>query len=95
MITYIFKINHEFILEFLVQIKGREILFCFFSLIFFFFFFFFFFRVAPMTYGSFQARGRISAAAAGLQMLQPQQHRIQAVSLIYTTSHGNAGSPTH
>ena len=33
----------------------------------FFFFFFFLFRAAPVAYGSSQARGRISATAAGLQ----------------------------
>ena len=38
------------------------------SLAFLFFFFFFgLFRAAPMEYGSSQARGRISAAAAGLR----------------------------
>ena len=40
-------------------------------LIFFFFLSFFLFRAAPVAYGSSQARGRIRAAAAGLQ---PQPH---------------------
>ena len=51
-------------------------------------FFFWLFRAAQAAYGGSQARGRIGAAAVGL-------HRIQAVSVTYTTAHGNAGSPIH
>ena len=56
-------------------------------------FFFLLFRATPTAYGGSQARGQIGAAAAGLP--QPQQLRIQAVSVTYTTAHGNAGSLTH
>ena len=58
------------------------------------FFFSFFplslFRAAPVAYGSFQARG----TAAGLH----HSHStcgIRAASVIYTTAHGNTGSPIH
>ena len=49
------------------------------SITFFFFFFFLLFRAAPKAYGSFQARGQIGAAAAGLY----HSHRIRAMSVTY------------
>ena len=51
-------------------------------------------RAAPAACGSSQARGWISAAAAGLQA-QAQQHQIRATSATYTTAHGNTGSLMH
>ena len=54
------------------------------------YFFFCLFRAAPMAYGDSQARGTIGAAAAGLH----QKHS-NAVTVTYTTAHGNAGSLTH
>ena len=47
-----------------------------------------------MAYGGSQARGLISAVAAGL-CHSPQQRRIRAASVTYTTVHGNARSLTH
>ena len=41
---------------------------------------------AIRTYGSSQVRGKIGAAAAGLQ---PQQHQIQAKSTTYTAAHSS------
>ena len=59
----------------------------------FFFFFFLLFRAKPKAYGSSQARGWIRAVAAS-PIPQPQQCRIWAMSLTYTTAHANAGSLT-
>ena len=57
-----------------------------------FFFFFAFFRAEPAAYGSSsQARGRIGAAA----IPQPQQCRIPAKSVTYTTAHGNCRILNH
>ena len=39
-----------------------------------------------MAYGSSQAK---------VSYPQPQQHKIEAMSLTYTIAHGNAGSLTH
>ena len=50
-----------------------------------------FFRATPVAYGSFQARGQIRAAAAGLCHSQ----RIWAASAVYATSCSNAMSLTH
>ena len=52
------------------------------------------FRAAPQAYGGSQARGPIGAAARR-PMPQPHQCGIRAVSLTYTTAHGNAESLTH
>ena len=52
------------------------------------------FRATPTARGGSQARVLIGAIAARLQP-QPQQRGIQAMSAIYTTAHGNAGSLTH
>ena len=58
--------------------------------------FFFFVKAKPVAYGSSQAIGRIRAIAAGLcPEPQPQQPRIRATSVTYTTAHSNAGSLTH
>ena len=46
------------------------------------------------AYGSSQASGPIGATAAG-PVPQPQQLRIQATSVTYTTAHGNTRSLTH
>ena len=59
----------------------------------FFFFFLIFSRARPVAYGSFPARDRIGAIATGLQP-EPQQHRIRATSVAYTTAHSNARSLT-
>ena len=56
------------------------------------FFFFFFLRATPTAYGGSQAGGRIGAVAIGPQ---PQQHWIQATSVIYTTVQSNARSLAH
>ena len=50
------------------------------------------FRAAPTAYGGSQARGPVKATDA---TPQPQQYQIQAMSLTYTTAHGNARSLTH
>ena len=55
------------------------------------FFFFLLFRVAHVAYGGSQARDQIGAVAAP----QPQQRRIQATSVTYTTAHSDAGSLTY
>ena len=55
-----------------------------------FLFVFCLFKAEPTAYGSSQARDQIRAVAAGLQ-----QHQILAVSVTYTTGHGNAGSLSH
>ena len=52
-------------------------------------FFFFLFKAALVTYGGSQAKGQTGATAAGLH------HRTQAVSVTYTTTHGNTRSLTH
>ena len=51
------------------------------------FFFFSLFRAATAAYGGSQATGRIGAVAP-----QPQQHRIRAASVIYTTATAMLGS---
>ena len=56
--------------------------------------FIYLFRAMPMAFGSSQAGGWIWAVAAG-PTPQPQQLQIWAVSVTYTTAHGNAGSLTH
>ena len=48
----------------------------------------------PMAYGSFQAKGRIGSAAAGLHH-RPEQCQIQAMSAIYSIAHSNTGSLTY
>ena len=53
-----------------------------------------------MACGGSQARGQIGATAAGLRHShqltpQPLQGRIQAMSVTYTTAHGNTGTLTH
>ena len=65
---------------------------CGFIYLLFLFIYFFLFRAAFMAYGGSQARGQIGA---GRPIPQPQQHGIQATSVIYTMAHGNAGSLTH
>ena len=60
-----------------------------------FFFFFCPFRAASTAYGSSQGRGWIRAAAAALCHTQPQQRWIQAMSVTYTTAHGNTRSLIH
>ena len=60
------------------------------------------FRTTPKAYGVSQARYQIRATAAGLHhshsnwpIPQPQQCRIQALSVTCTEAHGNARSLTH
>ena len=55
-------------------------------------FFFPFFRAA-VVYGRSQTRGRMGYSC--WPMSQPQQYRIQAASVTYTTAHGNTSSLTH
>ena len=74
-----------------LNLKHESILYAIHSILFSFFLFFFF-RATPVAHGSSPARGQIGAAAA---TPQSQQHGIQAVSVTYTTAHGNAGSLTH
>ena len=59
------------------------------------FFFFFFLRAAPMACGSSQARGWTGAIASAYTPATATQHRVQAMSATYTTTHGNAGSLSH
>ena len=51
------------------------------------------FRAATAGYGHSQARGLIGAVAAG-PTPEPQQRQTQAMSVTYTTAHGNTGSLT-
>jgi len=56
-------------------------------------------RAAPVAYGGSQAMRLIGAGAASLHHScqptpQPQQCRIQVVSVTYTTAHSNGGSLT-
>ena len=56
------------------------------------FYFILFFRARPAAYGSSQAGGGgvVSNQNCSCQPTpQPQQHRIQATSVTYTTAHGN------
>ena len=59
-----------------------------------FFCFILFFCFAPKANESSQAMGQIRATTAHLTP-QPQQHRIQTMSVTYATAHGNNGSLTH
>ena len=53
-------------------------------------------RAAPVAYGGSQVRGLIRAVAAGFQPSpEPQQCKIRAASVTYTTAHCNARSLTH
>ena len=61
---------------------------------FFFFFCLFLFRAAPTPLGGSHDTG-LNRSCNRWPMPQPQQHRIWAVSVIYTTAHGNLGSLTH
>ena len=58
------------------------------------FYLFIYLFLASATYGSSQARGQIGATVAGL-CPQPQQCRVRAASVTYTTAQGNSGSLTH
>ena len=62
--------------------------------LFLFFCLFFLFRAALVACGNSQARGQISAVAAGL-CHSHSNVGIQTMSASYTTAHGNAGSLTH
>ena len=50
--------------------------------------------VAPVAYGSSQARGGIGTVATGLRQSHSNSG-IRAASATYTTDHGNARSLTH
>ena len=52
------------------------------------------FRAAPAAYGGSQPRGS-NWSYSLWPTPQPQQCRIQATSVTYTTAHGNTGSLTH
>ena len=52
------------------------------------------FRASPTAYGSSQARSW-NRSYGCWPTPQPQKLGIQAMSVIYTTAHSNAGSPTH
>ena len=60
---------------------------------FFFFFFFLSFRSTPVVNGSFQAKGSNQSYSCQ-PMLQSQQCRVPAMSVTYTTTHGNVRSLT-
>ena len=64
--------------------------FLFFS--FFLSFFFLLFRAAFAAYGDSQG---LNWSCSDWPPAQPQQRRIQAVSVTYITAHGNTGSLTH
>ena len=66
--------------------------FCFLGVFFFFFFFFLLFR-ATQQHMAVPRLGSNQSFSCG-SMPQLQQHRIQAVSLTYTTAHSNARSLT-
>ena len=57
------------------------------------FFDFLLFRAKPVAYGGSQPRGWIGAAS-GWPTPQPQQCKIPAMSVAYTTAHGNTGFST-
>ena len=61
---------------------------------FFLFFVFCLFRTTPVAYGGSQARGLIGAVAAS-QHHSHSNTGIRAMSVTYTTAHGNARSLTH
>ena len=52
------------------------------------------FRATPSAYRGSQARGRIGATSCR-PTPQPQQLRIRAASVTYTTAHGSTSSLTH
>ena len=58
-------------------------------------FFIFLFRAALAAYGSSQEVPRWNQSCGSWSTPQPQYHQIQALSVTYTTAHGNAGSLTH
>ena len=62
-----------------------------------FIFYFLLFRATPAAYGSYHARGQIGATGSigWWPTPQPQQHKIQATSVTYTTAHSNAVSLAH
>ena len=62
--------------------------------ILFYYFIFLVFRTAPVAYGSSQARGSNQSHSCQ-PTPQPQQRRIRAASVTYTTAHGSTGSVTH
>ena len=62
--------------------------------IFFFFWSFCLFRAAPKAHGGSQARGS-NRSCSCRPTPEPQQCQIQAMSAVYTTAQGNAGSLTH
>ena len=55
------------------------------------------FRAVPTAYGSSRARGQIRATAACLHYSHSNVGTVvtSAISVTYTTAHGNAGSRTH
>ena len=57
-------------------------------------FFFWLFRATPSAYGCSQARGS-NQSCRHQPTPEPQQPGIQAASVTYTTTHGNARSLTH
>ena len=60
------------------------------------FLFFFFFRASPMAYGSSQAGVELELQLPSYTTApQPQQCRIWAVSVAYSTAHSNTGALTH
>ena len=67
---------------------------CLCKFMYLFIFVFCLFRAAPAVYGGSQARGLIGAAADS-STPQPQWRGLLAVSVTYTTAHGNTGSSTH
>ena len=56
-----------------------------------YYYYYFIFRATPMTYRISLPRGRIGAVTASLTP-QPEQCGIWAISVTYTTAHGNAKS---
>ena len=60
----------------------------------FFFFSLLLFRAIPVAFGGFHAR-MLNWSCSCWPIPQPQRHGIWAVSVTYTTAHGNAGSLTY
>ena len=69
------------------------ILFIYFILLIYYYYFYRF-KAAPTADGSFQARGRIGVAAAGLSHSHSNVGS-EPASAVYTTAYGNARSLTH
>ena len=77
-----------------IEYAGRVFTILGFLFLFYFIYLFLLLRVAPVAYGSSQARGRTGAIAAGLCHSLSDMGS-EPTSVTYTTAHGNSGYLTH